>query len=148
MAPERSRALVSRLGFLGLTPFGALAAATVFASGPMRAIAAAALLTYGATILSFLGGIFWGLTLARPALSTRESALFLGLGVTPQLLGWAALLIPAPWGHLLTAAGVVALLALDRAAVRSGIAPDWFLHLRWPLSCIAAIAMIIGALSL
>jgi hypothetical protein len=140
-----SLAFAWRLGLLGLLPFFALAVAAVAGPGASQAIASRALLAYGATILSFLGGIYWGLAIARPALSPREARLFLGIGVMPQLLGWVALMAPAPSGHFLTAAALLALLGADRAAVRSGIAPAWFTHLRWPLSCAAGIAMVVGA---
>lgn len=144
-APKGSFALAWRLGLLGLLPFVALAIAAVAEPDAGQAIASRALLAYGATILSFVGGIYWGLAIARPVLSPRENALFLTIGVVPQLLGWVALMVPSPFGHFVSAAAFLALLAVDRAAVQSGIAPDWFTRLRWPLSCAAGIAMTIGA---
>ena len=137
----------SRLGFFGLVPFVGLAAATVFSPIEYEAMAAQALLAYGATILSFLGGIFWGGVLAKPDLPVRERVWFVCVGVIPQLLGWIALLLPTPLGHALTAAGLLSLVALDRKAVRAGLAPEWFLRLRWKLSLAAAIAMIVGLIS-
>jgi len=138
----------SRLGLFGLVPFVGLAAAAVVSPVEYKAIAAHALLAYGATILAFLGGIFWGGVLAKPALPVGERVWFVCIGVIPQLLGWIALLVPTPLGHALTAAGLIALVALDRTAVRAGLAPVWFLSLRWKLSLAAAIAMILGASSL
>lgn len=145
--PERYEFVASRLGFLGLVPFVGLAIATLLAPPNYAAFASQALLAYGATILSFLGGIYWGGILARRASTPTENVFYLTVGVIPQLLGWVALLSPAPFGHLLTAAGLLALLAIDHAAVRAGLAPVWFLKLRWALSCAAAIAMIIGAIN-
>jgi xanthosine utilization system XapX-like protein len=139
--------LSSRLGYLGLIPFVSLAAATVFAPANLRFFASEALLAYGATILSFLGGIYWGLAIASPAAPSARLLLFLGIGVTPQLLGWAALLLPGQAGFFLTAMGLLALLIADRAAVKSGMAPGWFLDLRWPLSTAAAMALLLGGFS-
>jgi hypothetical protein len=34
------------------------------------------------------------------------------------------------------------ILLADAGAVRTLIAPAWFLQLRWPLSCVAAIALL------
>jgi hypothetical protein len=135
----------SRLGLLGLAPFVGLAVAAVFAPIEYRDIAAHGLLAYGATILAFLGGVYWGGALAKPTLPASERVWFICVGVVPQLLGWIALLVPAPWGHGLTAAGLLALVAIDRAAHRAGLAPEWFMRLRWKLSLAAAIAMIVGA---
>lgn len=139
--------LSARLGYLGLIPFVSLAAAAVFAPVSLRGFASEALLAYGATILSFLGGIYWGLAIASPAVPSVRLLLFLGIGVTPQLLGWAALLLPGQAGFFLTAMGLLALLIADRAAVKYGMAPRWFLNLRWPLSTAAAVALLLGGFS-
>lgn len=145
-ARERPPLAASSLGYLGLIPFIALAALVFIAPEPMRASASFGLLAYGATILSFLGGIHWGLAIASPSLTPRLRALHLGLGVVPQLLGWAALLAPPALGHVLTAAGLLAILGADSIAARSGLAPAWFTQLRWPLSCAGATALIVAAL--
>lgn len=145
--PERYKFVASRLGFLGLVPFVGLAAATQLAPPTYAALASQALLAYGATILSFLGGIYWGGILARPASTPNENLFYLTMGVIPQLLGWVALMSATTFGHLLTAAGLLALLAVDHVAVRARLAPVWFLNLRWMLSSAAAIAMVVGALN-
>ena len=50
-----------------------------------------AFVTYSAVILSFLGGIHWGVALSRPEWS---SPVRLCLCMLPSLLGWLALLLP------------------------------------------------------
>ena len=112
---------------MGLVPFVSLGAATFFAPASLHDLSSQALLAYGATILSFLGGIYWGLA--------------------PQLLGWAALLVSGQTGFVLTATGLLALLVSDRAAVNYGLAPAWFMGLRWPLSGAAAASLLLGAFS-
>jgi len=145
--PDPTRTTALRLGFLGLVPFAGLAVASLAGGEDLRAVANPALLAYGATILSFLGGIHWGLALARPALAAREVALMLAVGVLRRLLGFTALLVPAPLGHALCAGGLALFLVVDRAAAERGLAPAWFMQLRWPLSCAAALAMVMGALT-
>jgi hypothetical protein len=145
---ERSlQPLSSRLGYMGLVPFVSLGAATFFAPASLHDLASQALLAYGATILSFLGGIYWGLAIASPAARSAHLLLFLGVGVAPQLLGWAALLVSGQTGFVLTATGLLALLVSDRAAVNYGLAPAWFMGLRWPLSGAAAASLLLGAFS-
>lgn len=137
----------ARLGYMGLVPFVSLAAATMFAPASLHDPASQALLAYGATILSFLGGIYWGLAIASPSARSAHLLLFLGIGVAPQLLGWTALLVSGQTGFVLTATGLLALLVADRAAVSYGLAPAWFIGLRWPLSGAAAASLLLGAFS-
>jgi len=133
------------LGMLGLIPFVGLAGLALLSGGSLRALAMEALAAYGATILSFLGGVYWGLALsgenaARPGLTGR-----LILGVLPQLVGWVAVLLPFRGGQALTALALLAWLLVERQAMRHGLAPAWFLHLRAPLSLAAAVSLAAAA---
>ncbi|MEC8793030.1 MAG: DUF3429 domain-containing protein, partial [Pseudomonadota bacterium] len=55
---------VAGLGAGGFLPFAAGAAALWWAPGTWQALAVASQLSYGAVILSFLGGILWGLAIS------------------------------------------------------------------------------------
>lgn len=136
-----------RLGLAGLLPFFGLAALAWFGPAASQAPALLALLAYGATILSFLGGIVWGFAIAdtrNEADLGRNAPLFI-LGVLPQLLGWGALLAGGRVGHLAVAAGLVGMLWIDRRLVAEGRAPGWYGALRLRLSLLAALAMLAGA---
>ncbi len=133
------------LGPLGLVPFlaGALAPWLLPAEGLPEADLA--LVGYGAVILSFLGGVHWGL--AAPA----GRALQLGLSVVPSLVGWLALLVaslhavgPGLW---LLAAAFAALLPGDLLAAGRGLAPGWYPRLRVPLTVIVVACLVVGALA-
>jgi len=52
---------VRLLGYAGLFPFFAAAAAALLGPPPWRGAALSALAAYGAVILSFLGAVHWGL---------------------------------------------------------------------------------------
>ena len=124
------------LGFAGLLPFAAAALAMAWPGAPLQELAPRALLGYGAVILSFLGGIRWGLAMGRP-----DAALALGFSVLPALLGWVALLLPAAAGLGLLAAGFAAMLLADR---HLAAAPAWYPRLRLPLSLGAMAALLLG----
>ena len=81
----------ARLGYAGLLPFVFCAAVALAMPEPeVRHLAGRALLSYGAVILSFLGGVHWGVVLAdRPG----RSAGMLMIGVLPSLGGWATLFL-------------------------------------------------------
>ncbi len=133
------------LGLSGLVPFWALAIAR--ATGWPHAIPpgeiAGMLATYGATILSFLGGIRWGVAVAAP--NQPRVATDYVFGVTPQLFAWGALVLPDPWRFVVLAVGVLALGPIDRNLVARGLAPDWFGRLRMILSLGAGAALFVAA---
>ncbi|MBU6406641.1 MAG: DUF3429 family protein [Alphaproteobacteria bacterium] len=145
--PSPSRGTASLLGFLGLVPFVGLALAAAAGAAPFGYDAEFALVAYGATILSFLGGIQWGFLLSPGGPTPiKRFGLRLALGTAPQLLGWAALLWASPLSLMLLAVSLAAHLAVDARAVRDGLAPSWFMSLRTPLSLGAAASLVAAAL--
>lgn len=135
------------LGGLGAVPFIALAGAMPLLDGAIRPGVAYVLLAYGATILSFLGGIHWGLAISPTGGpdTTRLTARLI-LAVTPSLVAWVALLVAGNTGLLLLAIAVAAMLAIDLRATRLGDAPPWYPKLRIPLSCVVVASLLLGAL--
>jgi hypothetical protein len=130
------------LGLAGVIPFAAGALCS-FQPDTLGAFANVALLAYGAVILSFLGGIHWGLAIGQRDPSYRR----LGLGVVPSLAGWVAFLLGGAAGLLLLAAAFVAVLALDVQLTRDGMAPTWFPRLRTLLTAAVVLCLLVAALS-
>ena len=77
-------------------------------------LAATALLTYAAVIVSFLGGIHWGLAMRQQ----RAPRGWLTWGVLPGLLAWAGLLLNSAWGLLLMAASLIVCYVVDAQIYR------------------------------
>lgn len=132
------------LGLSGLLPFWglALAQASGLGFGWPAGTMANALALYGATILSFLGGIRWGVAMGDAGGRPRAYA----LSVLPQLAGWATLALPDPWRLAGLAVLILILGPLDRRLVRRGLAPPWFGDLRVVLSIGAGAALFLAAL--
>ena len=134
------------LGGLGALPFIGLAGAAPYLVSAPRMFVVHALVAYGATILSFLGGVHWGLAIVSrsnandPALRTR-----LVVSVIPSLAAWVALLFPETTGLLMLAAAIAAMLWVDLRATRLGHAPQWYPKLRIPLTCVVVAALLLGA---
>jgi hypothetical protein len=136
------------LGAFGLVPFVVLAALLPFVGGDLKPDLAYALLAYGAAILSFLGGVHWGLAIgstAAAAAAPLKGRLI--LSVIPSLVAWAALLVPLRSGLFVLAAAIALMLIVDIRATRAGEAPAWYPRLRIPLSCAVATALLVGAVS-
>ena len=130
------------LGLAGVLPF-AVAALLSLQDGATGEWARFALLAYGAVILSFLGGIHWGLALAGRG---SPAALDLGIGVLPSLAGWAGLLAGGTTGLLVLLAGFLAVLAVDIGLSRDGRAPAWFARLRTVLTGAVSASLLLAML--
>ena len=137
------------LGGLGVVPFVFCAGLAALAAPEWASLAAQALSLYGAVILSFLGGIQWGLAIggSAPSDTSTPSPRRLILSVLPALLGWCALLLPFTLGLVLLAAAFASVLVVDLQAVRQKQAPLWYPRLRWPLTVTAIASLIVGALA-
>ncbi len=121
------------LGYAGLIPFLGLAGAA--AAGFEGYPTAAWFNLYSAVILSFLGGIRWGVCAAS---STPLSA-DLWLSIVVSLAAWGALLLPGGWTVPALLAGHVITGILDQVQPPAGQRP-WLKALRLRLSAGAIVA--------
>lgn len=130
-----------RLGAAGLLPFAAGALLLwLVRDEEAHAFVAQALSVYAALILSFLGGIHWGLAFRHDEPPTS----LLAWGVVPALVAWPAVLMP-PWsGLVLHGVMLVACYAVDRRLYPAQGVARW-LTLRFRLSAVAALCCFIGA---
>jgi len=147
-AYSRVPASAAWLGALGLIPFAALAALLPFVNGDLKPDLAYSLLAYGAVILSFLGGVHWGLAIGgtEPA-GAASLKVRLILSVIPSLVAWAALLVPERSGLFVLSAAIALMLIVDIRASRAGEAPKWYPRLRIPLSCAVTASLLVAAWS-
>lgn len=135
------------LAFAGAIPFIA-ATVGLFAEGShVRVPAIAALVTYAAVILSFLGGIEWGLAVsgtvaARADTRERLRATTLVISTLPSLAAWGLLWLPSPQWQLGAALALfVGVWLADLALSRQGLVPAWFVDLRTAVTAVVAITL-------
>lgn len=137
------------LGLAGLIPF-VWGAITVLAPdlglwtaqtiGP-RFAGPYVMLFYGAVILSFMSGVFWGFA---TKLTGQQAASGYALSTLPAL--WAFFMTgggPVSAGLSLMA-GFIGLLGLDWLFWRYGVAPNWWMRLRVLLTSVVLICISIG----
>jgi len=109
----------------------------------IRIPAIAALVTFAAIILSYLGGIEWGLALQESAGNERTRALGLGFSTLPALAAWGILWAPSPRWQVGAALGLfIAVWAADLWLARQGLIPSWFVDMRTAVT--AAVCVILG----
>lgn len=128
------------LGVAGALPF-VFGTVLTLLGGQTAGWGETALLGYGAVILSFMGGIHWGIAMAQ-RMNTMPR---LGASVVPALVGWLALLIGGSPGLVLLAAAFAAVLAYDLQASRFGATPDWYPTLRWPLTIVVVLCLVLAS---
>ena len=142
LIPDKTMVTARILGYSGALPFlgGAIAASqqiTILGLAP-----AFLLLSYGAVILSFLGGLHWGRVITSPYADGRSDSAWLVWSVCPSLLGWAALLLPVKIGALVLSLCFLAALQIDQKLLRKRIWPAWMRPLRLHLSLTAIASLI------
>lgn len=133
------------LAHAGLLPFVILSA-WLYAIPPQHPWHDATILLlvgYAAIVLSFLGGLRWGLAVARPDRASRRD---LWLGIVPALVGWGALATPVPYAFGLLAVAFAAQGAWDSLSAQDGPMPAWFGRLRTRLT-VVVVAMLVLALA-
>ena len=131
---------VLRLGYAGLIPFvlGALLVWIVHAEAhPYTTLALSA---YAAVIVSFLGGIHWGVGFRE---SDPPMSLFVW-GVVPSLVAWIAVLMPPSSGLVIHGVMLAVCYAVDRRIYPQYGLARW-LTLRFRLSAVASLCCFLGA---
>lgn len=135
--------LALRLAYAGLIPF-LLGALLVWLLAGYQAEAHAfvtlALSCYAALIISFLGGIHWGLGMRQTVPSPQPFI----WGVVPSLLAWVAVVMPPYAGLVLHGVLLVLCYLVDRRTYPALGAGAW-LTLRFRLSAVAALSCFLAA---
>lgn len=131
------------LGWAGVLPFAGLALAVAFGF-PLPFVQPESLLIgYGAVILSFMGGVHWGLAMqsATPD-GTVAAAWHYAFSVIPALIAWAAVALAPSLALIVLAAAFLVLLGFDVAWTSGRAAPRWYGQLRIQLT--TAVVLCLG----
>jgi len=99
-----------------------------------------ALSAYAALIISFLGGIHWGLGFRA---RSPEPARFVW-GIVPSLVAWVAVLMPASAGLVVQGAMLIVCYVVDRKVYPLHGLAAW-LTLRFRLTAVAGLSCFLGA---
>jgi hypothetical protein len=141
---DQTRKHVKLLAYAGLTPFVILAALLWLVDAALHPFVALAMAGYGASIVSFLGGIHWGIGFRNAARMHNAPLFNFGWGVVPSLLAWIAVTMPAYAGLPLLAFILALCYAVDRKTYPEAGLQEW-LPMRKYLTVVAALSCLIGA---
>jgi hypothetical protein len=140
----RPLGLLGPLGLGGLIPFLCFGFGIWWFPAGWQPFALQALAGYAAVILSFLGAIHWGLTLANPG---HRAAGLPGpaWAVIPSVLAWAALLLPLAAALPVLALLFALVLGVDWAGRRDLRLPRLYMPMRGFLTLTAILALLSGS---
>ena len=133
------------LTFAGAIPFIACSAALWLAPNQYRGFAVNILTAYAAIILSFLGGIQWGMAVNLIDTAPTSARNIFLLSVVPSLLAWGMLLLPAPRSRILVAIFLFAFVwVIDALLNVQKLIPPWFFKLRSMITAIVIASLAIA----
>lgn len=133
----------------GAVPF--VAAAAVIVAGPAvhQPLAIQAMTTYAAVILSFLGGVHWGIGVSINADAPRSAQTLFVLAIVPALLAWALLFVTQPNSRIFVAIFLFGFVwVVDALLCLQKLIPLWFFRLRCIVSAIVVASLLMAALHL
>jgi hypothetical protein len=137
------------LSIAGAVPFVASAAWIMLGPVDQVALATQVLITYSAIILSFLGGIQWGLGVAVSEQAPQSAQSLFLLSIVPALLGWLMLFIATPSAKVIVAIFLFGFVwVIDALLHLQKLIPAWFLKLRTTVSAIVLASLVAGMLRL
>ena len=135
---------INRLAYAGLIPFILLAALMWLVDAELLPFVAIALSGYAASIVSFLGGVHWGIGFMKGEATPQFHFVW---GVVPSLIAWLALMMPAYAALPLFGLVVVACYAVDSKTYPAAGLASW-LPMRLRLTVVATASCVLGAAAL
>ncbi|NJR71716.1 MAG: DUF3429 domain-containing protein [Gammaproteobacteria bacterium] len=152
MQTTPTQRLAFLLAYLGLLPFIACTLVLLFGASVQmdmyRPLALQALTTYAAVIVSFLGGIQWGVGVVTQEQQPQTARSLFLLSIVPSLLAWAMLFLPATirassWRFFCL--GFV--WVIDALLLLQKVIPAWFFKLRSIVTAVAIGALIVALIA-
>lgn len=137
------------LGYAGAIPFIVTSLLSWFPDPLVSRAAIIMLIGFSVVILSFMGGVRWGIATSREGGPTFPQ---LTIAIVPAAVSWIALIIGSDMMDLgesahatqlsLMIVAFILLLLSDLKITRAGEAPDWYPGLRIPLTLLVEAALI------
>ncbi len=142
--------LMVSIGLAGVIPFLALTVVVVLGFELFIGREVSFLLTYGAVILSFLGGIIWGQILSSFSLKSEKVGLqkYLLISILPALISWVSLLIEPRFGLILLGICFGCLFFVDKKLKIININPVWYFKLRRILTILVVSSLLLSVVGI
>lgn len=106
------------------------------------------LTAYAAVMLSFAGGLHWGVSMLHPEMTEQDQSVFMAWSAVPAVVGWVSLIMPTKTGLILLITTFVIQYAADRQLAQRFRLPPWHLRLRAGLTAVAVLCLVLALIHL
>ncbi len=139
------RNLPLTLTIASAVPFVVLGVAVSMRSFEDNNFAIHALLSYSTVILSFLGGIHWGVAVSNYAHERKVANMLIAESVLPTTLAWGVLLHADLHIQLLVLTVLFTFVwAIDSVLVGRSIIPMWFFEIRCIITPVVVVSLYVA----
>jgi hypothetical protein len=136
------RRLAWLLAITGTLVFAVMTAFLLSKEGHIRIPAIAAMVTFAMVVISYLGGIEFGLALREEGSNEPIRALAMSISAVPSLAGWGVFWLNSPQQQIGTSIALFVLVWIaDLYLARRGLIPSWFVDLRTAVTAIACVIL-------
>ena len=141
MLPEHSRTFIRSMTYLGTIPLMGMAVLMWLVHHEVHGFVAVAMTSYAGIVVSFLGGVHWGIGMQQGA---HAQHIHFTWGLMPALGAWVAVMMPPYAGLPLLGLLLVACYLVDRKTWHSPGLRMW-LTLRFRQTVISVLCCLLGA---
>jgi hypothetical protein len=138
---DTNKKLAHKIGFLGLIPFCLLSLLCWVVHSGWLPYFIRAQLYYGIAILSFLGGLHWGVAMMAKNVAPEDIRRALLWGVIPTIFAWCSM-VNVGLAFAVQIVGFVVLYKVDKKMYAIYDLPEWFATLRYKLTRVVVGAMV------
>jgi hypothetical protein len=136
------RRLAWLLAITGALVFAIMTAFLFSGESHVRIPAIAALVTFAAVVISYVGGIEFGLALREEGSNEAVRALAMSMSALPSLASWGVFWLGSPQQQIGAVIGIFVLVWFsDLYLARRGLIPSWFVDLRTAITAIAVVIL-------
>jgi len=133
------------LAIAGAVPFVCLSVAVSMHIFPNTKAVSEVLLTYAAVIISFMGGIHWGIAVIRYADNRRIANFLIAESVWPSLVAWGVLFKEDTFTQLLVLTLLYTFVwTIDSLLYSNDMIPQWFFNLRCIITPIVVVSLYVA----
>ena len=127
------------LGLVGLSPFIVCTVSVYLLPVLWQALAVKTFIIYSAIVLSFLGGVHWGVAISLDRCGTRDFNARLLVSTLPGLLAWPALTLDYPEAMAILLVGFWLIRLYERQQDSTERLPGWYQGLRGLLNTVVVL---------